>query len=48
METPQKMITSIEKYKSLINEIYKIHSEVLKDKPELIQNIQERIKMKEN
>lgn len=34
-EAPQNMMTSIEKYKNFIAEIYKIHSEVLKDKPEL-------------
>lgn len=41
-------MTSIEKYKSFIAEIYKIHSEVLKEKPELYQNLQEKIKFKEN
>ena len=41
------MMNSIEEYKSLISEIYKIHSEVLQDKPELFETIQERIRIKE-
>lgn len=41
-------MTSIDKYKNFIGEIYKIHSEVLKDNPELFKNIQDKIKKKEN
>ena len=37
------MNTSIEKYKNFIAEIYKIHSDFLKDKPELLENIKEQI-----
>ncbi len=47
-EAPSNCITSIEKYKRLIEEIYKIHLEVLKDKPEIIYKIKEKIKKKEN